>query len=108
MINWGAFFSSSSAPRSPHWETVRRKFINGKKCAGCESSSTLEAHHIVPFDVNPDLELEPNNLICLCRECHFQLGHLRNWSAYNPSVIDDSAVYLQRFLESRLRLKRKT
>ena len=66
-------------PRSSHWSTFRINFLRGRACSGCDSTRELEAHHIVPFHIDPDRELDVDNLIPLCRECHFQLGHLRDW-----------------------------
>jgi hypothetical protein len=86
-------------PRSSHWSTFRINFLRGRSCSGCDSTRELEAHHIVPFHIDPDRELDVDNLIPLCRECHYQIGHLRDWQTANPHVRDDAAVYLQRTLE---------
>ena len=59
--------------RSSSWSKVRREFMENAACESCMRGSKrhmLEAHHIVPFHVAPDLELDPDNLICLCRRCH--------------------------------------
>lgn len=32
--------------------------------------NSLEVHHIVPIEVNPDLALDDDNLITLCSICH--------------------------------------
>jgi hypothetical protein len=65
-------------------------------CAVCGSTKSLEVHHIVPFHVDPGLELREHNLITLCDglwglNCHFVFGHLRNWRRANESVIEDSS-----------------
>lgn len=83
--------SVSSQPRSPHWPTVRKHYIEKHPvCEACGSKEDLNVHHIVPFHNNPKLELEESNLITLCRKHHFELGHLRNWSNSNPNVRRDS------------------
>jgi hypothetical protein len=55
-------------------------------------------HHIRPFHLHPELELEQDNLITLCEkrahDCHFQVGHFMNWSWFNPDVRVDAADYL--------------
>lgn len=84
-------------PRSPSWPAVRRKFLAGKSCAACGRLGDLEAHHCIPFHVAPDRELDQTNLIALCRDCHFYVGHLRDWSSYNRWVVDDAARLLERF-----------
>jgi hypothetical protein len=90
-----------SAPRSPKWPAVRKHFLEGKVCAACDQRTDLEAHHIQPFDQCPERELDPQNLICLCRQCHFFIGHLQDWRVSNPYVVMDSAWYRQRYLDAR-------
>lgn len=97
MWRWSMIWGGT--PRSPKWPALRAHFIRGKCCQGCEATRDLEAHHVVPYHIDPSRELDENNLICLCRECHFQLGHLRDWSASNPYVWYDATVYLQRLRE---------
>jgi hypothetical protein len=48
-------------------------------CAWCGNASRLNVHHIWPIWMRPDLAAEPRNLITLCDDCHFVLGHARNW-----------------------------
>jgi len=41
------------------------------RCRDCRIvSDNLEAHHIVPISVDPTRELDPSNVVFLCRECH--------------------------------------
>lgn len=95
-----ALLAAGEHVRSPRWPTVRRKFLEGKTCAGCGGSEKLEAHHKLPFHLRRDLELNPNNLICLCEkpghDCHFRFGHSLDWKAYNPDVVEDAALALWR------------
>lgn len=93
---WGA------TQRSPGWDKVRDEHIRKQpSCSGCGISFRLEAHHILPFHVRPELELDPDNLITLCRDCHWNLGHLRDWALYNPYVVEDAQAYLCRFQGAR-------
>lgn len=84
------------APRSGKWPTVRKHFLEGKTCAACGSSDSIEAHHVVPFHIAPDKELDEHNLIALCDShgCHFAFGHLYSWKAYNQSVRADAESWL--------------
>jgi 5-methylcytosine-specific restriction protein A len=56
----------------------------------------LEVHHIVPFHINPSLELDMTNLVTLCEckedgiNCHLFVGHLGNYRSYNPEVRVDA------------------
>jgi len=53
----------------------------------------LHVHHIKPFHLHPQLELDPRNLITLCeargRDHHLLLGHLGTWESYNEHIRDD-------------------
>ena len=77
--------------RSPQWQKVRKEHLKLHWwCRYCGSTSNLEVHHIQPFHLNPELELEENNLITLCegvfRQCHLKQGHLGNWKSFNPDI----------------------
>ena len=96
--------SAPSKPRSPKWEGVRAKHLKAHPvCAACGTKKTLEVHHIVPFSDNPELELDPSNLITLCESatdgiiCHLCIGHLGNYQSYNKNVQYDAAVWLDKF-----------
>lgn len=81
--------------RSPRWRSVRAEHIkNNPTCAACGRKDGLEVHHIVPYHINPDLELEPSNLITLCgKYCHFIFGHYMDWKSWNENVVRDSTLY---------------
>ena len=77
--------------RSPQWSTVRKHHLEKEyKCQWCGAKKLLSVHHIVPFHVQPDLELEDDNLITLCeglfRNCHFRRGHVSNWKKSDPEI----------------------
>lgn len=79
--------------RSPKWRKVRKQHIkNNPECFACGSKRKLEVHHIKDFSSNPELELDPNNLVTLCSagcECHLTFGHLGSFRSINPDVIAD-------------------
>jgi len=83
--------------RSSKWRGVRAEHLktNGR-CEACESTKKLEVHHIIPFDVDPDRELNPSNLITLCNYCHLVLGHLRDYKIANDFVRDDVKSFSER------------
>jgi len=93
--------------RSSKWRGVRAKHLktNGR-CEACESTKKLEVHHIIPFDVDPDRELNPSNLITLCNYCHLVLGHLRDYKIYNQFV-GLSAFDLNRKRQLAYKIKEK-
>jgi|DEB19_MinimDraft_3_1074340.scaffolds.fasta_scaffold03516_4 hypothetical protein len=95
---WGA------TPRSPKWKSVRDQFVKDNPfCSGCGVRHSLEVHHIEPFHIRPDLELNEQNLIVFCRDCHWHIGHLRDWSLSNRFARDDAKVYFERFTGARVK-----
>jgi hypothetical protein len=85
-----------SAKRSGHWSTVRKEHLEKHgACALCEGKDKLNVHHIKPFHLHPELELEPSNLITLCESekggvnCHLFFGHLGNFKSVNETVVED-------------------
>ena len=79
--------------RSPQWRKVRREFLKKHPhCASCGGTTKLEVHHIVPFHVDPSLELSFDNLMTLCRRkkygihCHLYVGHRGNYRKINPKA----------------------
>jgi hypothetical protein len=82
--------------RSPAWSRVRAEFVaEHSVCEACGSREKLNVHHIQPFHLHPELELELSNLITLCFEHHFRVGHdpdgpwqpkKPKWTAWNPAV----------------------
>ena len=83
-------------PRSPEWEQVRKAYLQGHPvCALCGTAKDLQVHHIKPFHLYPQLELDPNNLITLCTSkywgfsCHLIAGHGGNFKYENPWILED-------------------
>lgn len=80
------------------WEEFERKFWEKypqkKYCHACGEKKNVELHHIIPRHVNPDKIFDENNLIPLCRCCHFRIGHLCNWEKYNVDVVKDAEYML--------------
>jgi len=86
--------------RSGHWAAVRKRHLDAhSECAVCGGGERLEVHHIRPFHLHPDLELEPTNLVTLCEaghdgiNCHLFFGHLGNFKSFNVDVISDAANF---------------
>ena len=81
--------------RSPKWRTVRNLHIkNNPECMACGKKDGLEAHHIIPYNVDSSKELDSTNLITLCdKNCHFVFGHLYDWKSWNINVVSDCSEY---------------
>lgn len=90
--------------RSGHWPTIRAEHLKSQaECQACGARTNLEVHHIKPFHLHPELELDLGNLITLCEgpcNCHLTWGHFHAWKAFNPNVIADTKLY-RRHLDSR-------
>ena len=86
------------AVRSGRWSSVRKNFLKkNNTCAACGTNKGLEVHHIEPVHINPDKELDENNLIALCSgKCHLLFGHLMHFKSWNPDVEEDCKEMLQK------------
>ena len=91
-----------SSKRSGHWPAARKAHLEKfPTCAVCGSADDLEVHHIRPFHLHPDLELDPSNFVTLCESkrvaglnCHIIFGHLGNFRSWNVNVLADAAQWL--------------
>lgn len=67
-------------------------------CEACGGRRLVDVHHTQPYDLKPELELEPSNLITLCmaaeRHCHLLIGHGDDFLAFNPNVVADALAAL--------------
>jgi 5-methylcytosine-specific restriction endonuclease McrA len=88
------------AARSGKWPAARRAWLKKHpRCFVCEGTKKVEVHHIHPFHLHPQLELEPSNFITLCENqkdginCHLAFGHLGNFKSYNVNVRKDAAIW---------------
>jgi len=95
-----------TASRSPKWTGVRESHLKQHPtCAVCEGNENLNVHHIKPFHLHPELELEPTNLVTLCEcekhgvNCHLLIGHIGNFHNINPHVLEDIPIWNERLKE---------
>ena len=98
--------------RSAKWPSVRKAFLKDNSiCTCCGEQTNLEVHHIKPFHLYPELELEPANLITLCEinskgvNCHLLLGHLGNYKNINPYIYQDIKTWNKRYKSKKCLLK---
>jgi len=84
------------AQRNPKWRNLRNQFIKvHPKCEVCGKKGKI-VHHILPVHKFPALELEEENLISVCRECHFSFCHFFSWWSYNKDIKNDIERIKQR------------
>lgn len=75
------------------WQKTRKAHIAiDPVCNMCSASKEAEVHHIRPWHLFADLRFNHENLITLCRPCHFRFGHGRNWKKWNPLIKDFSVA----------------
>lgn len=86
--------------RSSKWRKIRATHLEKNPlCAICGLKKKVEVHHVIPFNIAPDLELNPENLITLCENrkwgitCHLLVGHLGNYKDFNSSVQADATYW---------------
>ena len=92
----------ASKPRSSQWKKTRASHLEANgMCLACGGRVSLEVHHLMPYHLAPELELDPNNLITLCESashCHWTFGHLLNWRSYNENAKADAIAFFQKVL----------
>lgn len=90
---------ATKSARSPRWRSVSRAFLKmHPACAACGSRRAVVPHHVVPFHVDPALELAADNLIALClvgRQDHRLIGHGGAWTTWNAAVRADAEELLE-------------
>ncbi|MCF7835793.1 MAG: HNH endonuclease [Candidatus Marinimicrobia bacterium] len=94
------------AKRSSQWPKVRQEYLkNNPKCAVCGGTKKCEVHHVLPFHLFPELELDLKNLITLCEckkygvNCHLFMGHLGNYKKFNYNIDEDAIIWNKRLKE---------
>ena len=92
--------STGANKRSDHWPVARANHLRQEPCCAlCGGTEKLEVHHIRPFHLHPELELDPNNFITLCEankdgfDCHLGFGHLGSFKSWNENVVKDAAEW---------------
>lgn len=87
----------AGSKRSNRWPEVRAAHLKtNPNCALCGGKANLQVHHIMPFHIDPSLELNIANLITLCEakhngiNCHLAFGHLGNFRTVNPTSVADA------------------
>jgi 5-methylcytosine-specific restriction protein A len=90
----------TKVPRSGKWPAVQAAHIKAHPyCAACgakdDAHTGLNVHHILPYHLYPEHELDPLNLVTLCepkgdkwsRFCHLALGHRGDFKSFEPDIV---------------------
>lgn len=91
----------AGSKRSDKWPAVREAHLKKEPvCQCCGEDKNLQCHHLKPFHLHPELELEDSNLITLCefpsRNCHILFGHLRNFKSFNVNCEKDVKIWREK------------
>ena len=99
---------AAGVPRSSAWAKVRAAHLKASPvCEACGQRDALEVHHVQPFHVRPELELDPTNPMTLCGDpCHLVHGHLMSWARYSPTVRSDVRQYRANLEAARIAEKK--
>jgi len=92
--------------RNPSWEHDSRLWLKDhNECAATGWTYKLQIHHVLPFHLFPQLEMDESNWIVLTEnplfEAHFEIGHNKNWREYNIHVRIDAMMELKRRKDSK-------
>ena len=64
------------------WLEFKSKLLYKKKvCEVCKSDTSLQVHHILPRFSHPELAMDYENLMVLCKSCHKEI-HKENKHRY--------------------------
>ena len=98
---------AAGVPRSGKWPKFRAAHLKANPtCEACGQRDSLEVHHIQPFHLRPDLELDPANLMTLCGDpCHIVHGHLMAWGRYSPTARTDVRTFRGNLEAARIAAK---
>jgi hypothetical protein len=76
------------------------------RCECCNASPRFlgflknDVHRILPAHLYPELAADFDNMITLCRWCHFNVGHLKNWKHYCSDI--KSAIAMRMSIASKI------
>lgn len=95
-------------PRAKEWPKLRGKWLKHyPRCALCGGKEKITVHHIRPFHLHPELELDNTNLITLCEgkkvvNCHLVFGHFGNFrTKYNANVKEMVNIWRPRLMSKK-------
>jgi hypothetical protein len=101
----GKYFRRPRDYKIAEFAAVRNRVFNrdAHTCYYCRDiGGYLHAHHILPFWVIPKAFLDYENLVTVCKDCHFKEAHKNNWSTFDMSLVTDYLI--QKYSLDRERL----
>jgi len=86
-----------SVKRSGKWPKVMKAYMaEHPACEVCGHTDKINVHHIKPYHLFPESELDSGNLISVCVEphdCHLLWAHLGDFKAWNPTIRADAEIF---------------
>jgi 5-methylcytosine-specific restriction endonuclease McrA len=66
-MQWYRDYVTRAPKRSPLWPKARRAYKKTHPaCEACGRKIGVQVHHVIPFHLHPEKELDPENFIALC------------------------------------------
>ncbi len=99
-LNYGQDPLYGGKKRSPLWPKARRAHLKKEPCCQvCGTKKDIAVHHLRPYHLWPELELDPTNYITLCNHVqhHLAFGHLGDFTSYNKDCRVDVAAWREKF-----------
>ena len=60
--------------RSPEWRKLSRRLLKERPvCEVCGMNYSADVHHRFPVADYPEMALDEDNLMCLCKSCHARI-----------------------------------
>ena len=82
--------------RASDWPQFRKIHIKNA-CEFCGTKGTvlspLELHHVLPFHLYENLELDHTNVVTGCRSCHLKFYHLGSFRSFNEQIKDHIKLF---------------
>jgi hypothetical protein len=92
---WRPRYILAQRQRAHAWRIVRKAHLEKEPCCqACGRTKNLIVHHVIPVSFDPKRELDPDNLLTLCKNpCHIVFGHYMDYHCCNLQVRKMVAEY---------------
>lgn len=74
-------------------------FRDGYKCTRCGAETNLEVHHIYPVKLFPEMAIDIENGITLCKKCHYEEDgrfYSEKVARSCSSLVDDLHIFFRK------------
>lgn len=77
------------------WRELKKEALKRDKfnCFFCKINKNLIAHHLIPVYVCKEARHDLENLVIVCRKCHFEHAHKKDWHDINQDMISDNLLH---------------